>query len=117
MSIEAEWENNVGEGWWPICVQLHLELLTLDPDYRIAQVKEKFGGLRFYLEAGTAAMWHAVSDAECRAEVTCEVCGKPGTNEPVQGWYSTLCAVDRRAYVLACKARSATDSVSGKAAQ
>ena len=97
------WEGNVGEGWWPICAALHAELLAMDPDYRIAQVKEKFGGLRFYLDAGTAAMWHAVQAAELRSEVTCEVCGGAGTNEAVDGWWATLCSTDRGVHVLARK--------------
>lgn len=47
---------------------------------RAAQVKEKFGGLRFYMEGPvTAEMAQHISAAEALSLETCEVCGKPGT--------------------------------------
>lgn len=46
---------SVPDGWLPHLATLHTELAAIDPTgevYTVAQVKEKFGGLRFYL-AGT----------------------------------------------------------------
>ena len=37
-----------GRGWYPLLVELDEQLRQLLPDYEIHQVKEKFGGLRFY---------------------------------------------------------------------
>lgn len=34
--------------WYPIIVECHRKLLELDPHYTVDQVKEKFGGLRYY---------------------------------------------------------------------
>jgi hypothetical protein len=41
---------SVGPGWYPIVVQLDQAIASLEPDYWISQVKEKFGDLRYYLE-------------------------------------------------------------------
>ena len=38
------------EGWYDILDKLDIKLSYLDPDYSIAQVKEKFGTLRFYFD-------------------------------------------------------------------
>lgn len=38
----------VGKGWHSIIDQLHEDILKLDPNYVIQQIKEKFGTLRYY---------------------------------------------------------------------
>lgn len=37
-----------GHEWYPIIKQTHDELTRLIPGYNISQIKEKFGGLRYY---------------------------------------------------------------------
>lgn len=54
------------------------------------QVKEKFGGLRFYIDRGTDRHYNLISFAESMSYRICEECGKPGMNYPL-GWYQTLC--------------------------
>lgn len=44
------WRSHVGEGWHPLLDELHARLLEVDPGYRVAQLKEKFGGLRVYCD-------------------------------------------------------------------
>jgi hypothetical protein len=39
-------------GWYPLLVELDEQLRTLLPKYAIHQVKEKYGGLRYYWEPG-----------------------------------------------------------------
>jgi hypothetical protein len=39
-------------GWYPLLVELDEQLQTLLPNYKLHQVKEKFGGLRYYWTAG-----------------------------------------------------------------
>lgn len=39
-------------GWYPLLVELDKQLRALLPDYVICQVKEKYGGLRYYWEPG-----------------------------------------------------------------
>lgn len=34
--------------WEELIVQLDKDLAAIDPDYQVQQVKEKFGGLRYY---------------------------------------------------------------------
>ncbi len=41
-----------GRGWYPLLVELDEQLRTLFPNYELHQVKEKFGGLRYYWESG-----------------------------------------------------------------
>jgi hypothetical protein len=60
------------------------------PQTVVAQVKEKFGGLRFYYEGGDEAVAGMVRMAEAWAEHTCEECGKPGQSR-TDGWIKTLC--------------------------
>ena len=54
------------------------------------QVKEKFGGLRFYYEGGNEQVYGMVRMAESWAAVTCETCGAPGKSRS-GGWIRTLC--------------------------
>lgn len=93
-----------GDGWYAIVHDLLGDLSTIRrtlPEeerdaFWVFQVKEKFGGLRCYLdrypkdqEAREAAM-AAIRVAEELASATCEVCGKPGTLRQ-GGWIRTLC--------------------------
>jgi hypothetical protein len=57
---------------------------------RAAQIKEKFGTLRFYLTSGTDEMWEIVAEAEKKSAFTCEQCGKPGKLRG-KGWLYTAC--------------------------
>ena len=56
----------------------------------VAQIKEKFGGLRFYYDGGDDYIEGLVAMAEDWANRTCEKCGDPGT-KTVDGWVQTLC--------------------------
>jgi hypothetical protein len=56
------------------------------------QVKEKFGGLRFYSTGAAAYISDAIRRAEALSYRTCEVTGRPGElyRKP-NGWLVTLC--------------------------
>ena len=54
------------------------------------QVKEKFGGLRFYYDGGDEHISGMVTMAESWAASTCEVCGNPGKYRGKQ-WFYTAC--------------------------
>jgi hypothetical protein len=56
----------------------------------VAQIKEKFGGLRFYYDGGDDKIDGMVRMAEAWADRSCEECGKPGTTRNT-GWIKTLC--------------------------
>ena len=87
------------KGWYPIIVDVDRRLCELDPIYSLHQVKEKFGGLRYYFKPTANAdhetlrkMQEIVRDAEARAGQTCECCG---STEQValrdHGWWKTMC--------------------------
>ena len=54
------------------------------------QVKEKFGGLRFYLDRATEQQYNYVTFAESMSYRTCEVCGDSG-DYYTDGWHQVLC--------------------------
>jgi len=56
----------------------------------LAQVKEKFGTMRFYVDGGTAEMHNYISFAEAMTSRTCEVCGDRGESR-TGGWVRVLC--------------------------
>jgi hypothetical protein len=88
-------------GWWPIIsslcagIQHHLDWKNrqseLVPQVTVAQIKEKFGGLRFYYDGGDDVINGMVRMAETWASHACEECGAPGTSRG-GGWIKTLCS-------------------------
>lgn len=60
------------------------------PQVVAVQVKEKFGGLRFYVNGGDDAVDSFISFAESMSHRICEKCGKPGKSR-TGGWIYTLC--------------------------
>lgn len=112
----------VPEGWYEIVDQLCCDIEALvapEPErIEVRQIKEKFGGLRFYFAwdrdadlfldlhgdggirtlvteahgpqvmTGIRALVTAASE---RSEQTCQRCGAPGTLTTRGGWVSTLC--------------------------
>ena len=57
------------------------------------QIKEKFGGLRFYAEGGDEYISGAIQFAELMSTVMCESCGDKGTvgTHGGTGWVYTAC--------------------------
>lgn len=84
------------DGWIPLISDLYEKLLAIDPDFRIAQIKEKFGGLRFYASPSLSSenqdeFYAAIREAEVLSLRTCELTGKPGvTMVSDTGWIRTL---------------------------
>lgn len=74
-------------------IALGAENLVITPKVNhvyVAQIKEKFGELRFYYDGGDEYVGGLVSMAETWASHTCEVCGSSGTLRH-GGWMRTLC--------------------------
>jgi hypothetical protein len=94
----------VGKGWWPILqalcanIQYYLNWKNKEsevvPQVVVGQIKEKFGGLRFYYEGGDDRVQGMVVMAESWADQSCETCGAPGTSGG-KGWIKTLCPTHR----------------------
>jgi hypothetical protein len=108
-------KQSVGQGWHGILERL----FAAKPDWiMVVQVKEKFGGLRFYLDDGTVrvdfiglgsltvpaeqehldekrsaqlvAFKKLVREAEAESFSVCEDCGAPAEQRS-GGWIRTLC--------------------------
>lgn len=83
-----------GPGWSELLDKLHANLVELDATYRLAQVKEKFGGLRFYADFEDSVRRQCqalVDEAERRSFHICERCGHPGTLRAERQRRLTLC--------------------------
>jgi len=77
-----------GEGWKPL-YQPIIERCKAE-GVTVLQVKEKFGGLRFYVIGGDDDLYAAISEAESKSKTICEQCGAPGELRKT-GWWKTLC--------------------------
>lgn len=106
----------IGPGWWPLVeelcrtIQSHIdntnkrrESLLVKNEFNqkipdaisqvvVEQIKEKFGGLRFYYNGGDDFIHGAVWLAEGLSTQICEECGVPGERRN-EGWVRTLCNV------------------------
>ena len=89
---------DVDEGWYQIVLDCDKELSAIDPDYIILQIKQKFGGLRYYCQSSQpdnpelfAQINSVIKKYENIAAVTCEVTGNPGVlMKSETGWHMTL---------------------------
>jgi len=92
----------VGAGWYPILealcanIQNHIDWRNREsevvPQVTVEQIKEKFGGLRFYYQGGDEQVHGMVRMAEAWAANCCEDCCAPGKRR-AGGWIRTLCDV------------------------
>lgn len=83
-------KEDVGPGWRFLLDVLEYHLERCEEEIDVLQVKEKFGGLRFYI-AGGFEMQHVVDLVENMSFYICEKCGKPGHLDTSSYWYKTLC--------------------------
>ena len=86
----------VGDGWYWLIGQLCKVLQfntdnNKQPQVVAAQVKEKFGGLRFYISSGTDEQFAAIHFAESMSYGICEICGTTDNVGQTEGWIKTLC--------------------------
>ena len=79
--FEKGWMREVGipDGWIEIAGTLDESISELYPDYKIHQIKTKFGHLRYYCtNEDDHAVWDLIMSAERQARITCMACGEPG---------------------------------------
>ena len=88
----------VKPGWHPLIQELCLKLWSLGWDGKVDQVKEKFGGLRFYVDStdmhGVAsdAAWSLIQQTEFQSLSVCELCGtSPAAINRTRYWLKTFC--------------------------
>jgi hypothetical protein len=88
---------SVGEGWTGLLLALHFRLCSIDENYRLYQVKEKFGALRVYLSASDENKQVELDQVVLRFSTAsmfiCEKCGAPGRlRQDDRRWFFTACA-------------------------
>lgn len=90
----------VGDGWRELVEQLCYDLK--DFPIEVVQVKEKFGGLRFYIDTKSDEIYDKatkiIHEAEAKSFVICENCGMHGNLRNKHGWLTTLCSTCGRNY-------------------
>jgi hypothetical protein len=104
---------DIGDGWFDLIYELSSKLEPLSKSINgvivPVQIKEKFGGLRYYLGYHNAISFKELdsepvagiykqmlefeSDYEAKSFHICEACGKPGetSNKKKQSWLKTYC--------------------------
>lgn len=83
----------VGDGWYDLIDKLCADIMAAGPDddFRAAQVKEKFGGLRFYTYGGNEEINRLIDKAESESYEVCEDCGSRENVTSEGSWITTLC--------------------------
>jgi len=90
------WEKSIwcDDGWINIIAECHSELLNIDKNYKIYQIKEKFGTLRYYCEPSHSKhkeQFGAIVDKYERMSIkTCEISGASGVLMKKNGHFKTL---------------------------
>jgi hypothetical protein len=88
------------DGWSDMVVSCHNELKSIDPDYTIAQIKEKFGGLRYYFATSQPSLYKQMTDIVAKYEkvsfTKCQLCGKEAETVNFAGLIKTLCKKHRK---------------------
>jgi hypothetical protein len=91
--------------WWKYLWTLYEDYKKrkelVNPDYYkvfAVQVKEKFGGLRFYTSGNDDIVEGMIYMAEALSCMTCEVCGQPGVISSKGYWLKALCSTCQEKY-------------------
>lgn len=99
-----------GDGWYHLLdslmgnIQSYLDWKNREEEVVkqvvLLQVKEKFGGLRFYFDGGDSYILGLASLAESVSTHTCETCGNLAKTRS-GGWVRTLCDLHEEEYQAA----------------
>jgi hypothetical protein len=88
------WGFECGDGWFDLIYRLSEKLAEIG-DVQACQVKEKYGTLRFYVDAVNREQGNQIDElidqAEEESANTCDICGLPGELNG-GGWLTTRCA-------------------------
>lgn len=82
------------DGWFKIIddmsAEIHYIILKTKCSCRVAQIKEKYGTLRVYMDTSLDEIDKIIDKAEGLSGKTCEICGEAGQ---LRGntWFSTYC--------------------------
>ncbi|MBL1319559.1 MAG: hypothetical protein COA63_000670 [Methylophaga sp.] len=91
-----------GPGWFDLINELSLQVEAIANKQKnkgcvddklpiVTQVKEKFGGLRFYMSNQNDEIRQLIEKAEAKSYRICEQCGHQGKLSRDGGWFRTEC--------------------------
>ncbi len=90
--------DSMPEGWRKIfgeqmCEEIREELIKVNylDKYRISQIKEKYGQLRWYDWGATEEIYNIIHKYEEISEHICIHCGRPAEIINYYGWLEPLC--------------------------
>lgn len=91
------WGIETGDGWFELIYNLSKDISNISKNIEAVQVKEKFGGLRFYWSGKnltneqTNKIDEQVNEAEEKSYKICEKCGSTDNVTQTDGWIVSLC--------------------------
>jgi hypothetical protein len=93
-------EISCGDGWFDILNKLCYDIASfveIDPtaEFRCQQIKEKFGGLRFYGSGGDMKIYELIDTVQRSSMYICETCGAAGIRRG-ESWLYTSCEEHKR---------------------
>ena len=86
-----------GKGWYPLIKPIfdYIEEYNKDKEgedkMEVLQCKEKFAGLRVYMNFYDDKLRKLIDDAEEKSYNTCEICGKPCKTHIEGHWWYAMC--------------------------
>lgn len=87
-----------GTGWYDLIIELVSKIediyksKNLDiREFKIYQVKEKYGSLRFCVETNLKEVDDLITEYEDKSEGICDNCGIEGKIYKKNGWFRILC--------------------------
>lgn len=85
------WGIDCNNGWYKLIDELSAAITEVSPKTEATQVKEKYGGLRFYVSFENKAARKLIDEAEIESYKICETCGSRRGVKQTKGWITTLC--------------------------
>ena len=99
MTIFGENHYEVGDGWVPLIKEAERIVREWnlshpgEPRIKFTQIKEKYGGLRLYVNAAPKEILDKLDELEEKSYTICEFCGATENvdTKETDGWIYTLC--------------------------
>ena len=99
-NYDITWLDDFEHGWckafgYQMLEEIRDDLIKCNylNDFRIIQIKEKFGSLRFYIGSvpTSSKIFQIINKYEELSRHTCMWCGAPAKTYDKNGWFITLC--------------------------
>lgn len=91
-------------GWAGLILDTDAQLAKIDPDYKVLQIKQKFGRLRYYFKPSKDSLLPKMNRVTVKAESisggVCEICGARGQVQNLGGslFVQALCMKHKFGY-------------------